>query len=158
VKRWMVSTGALVVALACLPTEPCACPPEVTFAVIYGDSPGAGTPDAWRWLRVDLHRYETCADSANFGHSSEHVISESGQFRVQLVSGFPPGVHCATATFFEELGAGGDSLSVVPFTVTTFGRNQALVDSTELALPPLAVASPRGDNQRRLGVSQLPPS
>jgi hypothetical protein len=132
--RITLIVGALV-AVACLPTEPCACTPGTTSTILYGQAPGAGTADVWRRARVDQLSSVTCAAGAPIGASEHFIIPPSGSFRFTVISFARPGDACFAVTFLKPLEGVGDSLKIAPFIATLF-RNSSEADSTEIVLPP----------------------
>jgi hypothetical protein len=126
--RTGIALGGALVLYACLPTQPCACPPATSDAVVYGTvrtSDGVAVRGAQVFAE---HRRPGCEGEARERESSH--TRESGEYRVyyRLLTGGPDSCHVARVE--APAGSGLASPAAVPFTVR-FGTSRA-VDSVRV--------------------------
>lgn len=126
----ILTRGAAGVALllACMPTEPCACPPGRTSLLVYGEvRTAAGDPAAAAIVRYVLAPLTGAASAAtrcefdppnSDADPAEVRTDAAGRFRSQVYSISGPGTRCLRVTA-RAAGTGTESTSVdgllVPF-------------------------------------------
>jgi hypothetical protein len=108
--RHLLAACLLVVLTVCTPTEPCACPPGTTLAVVYGR---VATPDgvAVANARVEVELFPgSCGSGPDVRGSNigQRFVNSgtNGQYRVEARSVHAPGPACATA----RVVAGADTV------------------------------------------------
>jgi hypothetical protein len=105
----VLSAGLLVLVLAmCTPTEPCACPPPVTLAVIHGIVSGAGGgPVAAAPVEVDVYAGMCGAPNARrttIGQTATQTDAQ-GRYGIQVMADIgDPQTACATAEVLTGAG------------------------------------------------------
>jgi hypothetical protein len=127
IRTGIACAGALVL-YACLPTQPCACPPATSDAVVYGrvsTADGAAVHQAQ--VFVELRR-PGCEGEARERESS--YSRASGEYRVYFRETLGGPDSCHVARVDAPRGSGLASAEAVPFTVR-FGTNRA-VDSVRV--------------------------
>ena len=129
-KRYLLTRGAvgIVLLLACVPTEPCACPPARTSAILYGEVRTAdGAPVAGAALQWDLARpaYATeggvlCEFDAinNDGDPSGTTADAAGRFRTRIYSPYSPATRCLRVTASAVAGSASVDGLLVAFRAT----------------------------------------
>jgi hypothetical protein len=135
-----ISTG-IALALACFPTEPCACPPGRSAFIVYGRVVRAdGTPSAGAHLRFDasdLRSEPAACDFATLPEplevSPRTVTDEAGNFRAKVYSVFGPATRCLRVTAFRGTPDSTDSVAVSGLIVEFRSETQPL-DSLGLRL------------------------
>jgi hypothetical protein len=123
--------AGVVLLVACIPTEPCACPPARTSLVIYGEVRAAGgnpVPSAVVHYVLAPPAIVTttgsvCQFDATRGDAEPAQVraDAAGRFRTLVYSVYEPGTRCLRVTAHAP-GAVADSASVsgllVPFRVS----------------------------------------
>jgi hypothetical protein len=135
----VLTRGAFGVAvlLACMPTEPCACPPARTSVVLYGEVRTAeGAPAAGAALQYllalpagapggeGLCEFDPVRNDADPTGASADA---AGRFRTQIFSLFGPATRCLQVAASAAAGTAGVEALLVPF-------RQARPDSVGLVL------------------------
>ena len=109
------STAAVALLLSCLPTDPCACPPATTRALVYGwVRTSAGNPSPSASVRLDVSPDTGCAvlrAPLAFAEATG-VTGSVGTFRLQAISGDRPRHHCVQVTAFRGQPGMSDSARV----------------------------------------------
>jgi hypothetical protein len=119
------TAGAVVLLLACTPTEPCACPPARTSVILYGEVRTAdGAAAAGAALEYvlalpaggpegrDLCELDPAASDAEPTGARADV---SGRFRTQIFSLFAPATRCLRVTASAAIGSARVESLLVPF-------------------------------------------
>ena len=114
--RLRLWTAVVALLLSCTPTEPCACPPALTRALVYGwvrTSAGAPSPSAF--VRVDVAPDTGCAALRTSPERTEWEQSSAdaaGAFRLEARSVYGPRLHCVRVTAFRGRPGTSDSARV----------------------------------------------
>ena len=107
------------VLLACLPTEPCACPPAPSLFTLFGSVQGPDEqPAPGATIRTSAFRDTTCAGGEPDILTPNTVQSAaSGAFRINLRSVYSPGPRCLRIVAFAGEPTVTDSVVVPPLVV-----------------------------------------
>lgn len=113
VPRFVVCTGVAVVLQACLPTEPCACPPARTHAVVFGSVlTGSGMPAAGAEVQATVYPSVCGRDYPDIDPDANPVrVDSTGRYELRLHSLFGPRAACVRV-IARSLTAATDSTAV----------------------------------------------
>ena len=124
--------------LACLPTQPCACPPALTAAVLFGEVQEAnGVPSPGRPVAIVIGR-PSASTSCDLTPPLEEAYpparstDAAGRFRAALSSPFGPGLRCVHVAAYA--GEPGTSDSTVAELLLPFNSERNRPDSAGVIL------------------------
>lgn len=130
--RWRTTLGGIVLAIGCLPTEPCACLVRPPTFILYGQAPAGGTEGALTTVSVIGLIQPECTVTRP-GLSGVGSMRASGEYRVVL-SSLSGGEQCFRATFFAGTLGTSDSVVVTPL-VGVFESSPSKRDSLRVDIP-----------------------
>lgn len=124
--RVVLSLGAPAVMYACLPTEPCACPPARTHAALFGTvSSGAGVPLQHARVQAVVYREECGRDHPEIDPDANPVLTNSaGDYELRFQSLHGPRTACVRVTAHRTTPALSDSVFVDTLLVLQNERTQ----------------------------------
>lgn len=95
-RRFVVSAGVAVLFQACLPTEPCACPPALTHAVVFGSvRTDAGNPAAGAEIQATVYSSVCGRGYSETGAFANRVRADSvGSYELRFYSVSGPRAAC----------------------------------------------------------------
>ena len=131
-----VAAVLLAFGFACTPTEPCACPPARTHALVYGlVQTSVGAPGAGAVVRLRPLPDANCVASAQslLSELTLVTVAADGRFRAGVYSLLPPDSRCIRVTAFAGVPGASDS-SEAAAVVLAFQPEGEPADSAEVVL------------------------